>query len=242
MSIIIHREDKDYGPYSLEEVKDLVLKGVLTQDDLARAKEDKEWVPLKTLLSQVSSHARTTLFAASRVSPPEEKALGTNRPSARGYLIGALLLVLMMSIFVAAVIELKKTLAPFLALMDIKSATESSPGVADKSVLGPFSTSVTLPSGTQIKILSIKQEENEGRQVLCLHYISHVDIHDRQQLNPEVDQVWPLFKHQADQSGLNWAVISPTVIISTFPVESSEYENYYYKKTDGNWELDFPKH
>lgn len=34
-TIMIHREDKDYGPYSLEEAKDLLSKGVLIPDDLA---------------------------------------------------------------------------------------------------------------------------------------------------------------------------------------------------------------
>ena len=239
--IIIHREDKDYGPYTEKEVKDLILQGSLTEDDLAWVDGGTEWVPLKSLLRPATSRLQ---LARKKKTVPEVKPPVPNPLKDKGVLAGVVLLALLLGIGAVAFIELKDAAALVSALMEVKKVA-STPRPLDSASPAESGTSgewrenswVTLPSGKQIKILSINQEENEGKQVINLHYIALVDLSDRKQLRAEVDEVWPAFKDQAERSGLHWAVISPTKIISTFPAELSHYENYYYKKTDGVWKL-----
>ena len=125
---MIHREDKDYGPYSLEDVKDLVSQGILTSDDLAWVEGGNEWVPLGNLLAQVSPSVRKT--APSTVLPPNAEILNANTPNTKVYLIGATLFAVLAVVVIAAVVEMKNTFAPFLTFLDTKPAPMS--GTDDK--------------------------------------------------------------------------------------------------------------
>jgi hypothetical protein len=127
--IMIHRDDKDYGPYSIEEITGLLSQGVLTPDDLAWVEGGNEWVPLKDLLPPISRNVPTTAVVA---SPSEEKAPQTNSVGTKGYLIGAALLALLTLIVLAVVGEVKDTIAPFLALVNTKPAPL--PSADDKSM------------------------------------------------------------------------------------------------------------
>ncbi len=73
MSILIHRQDKEYGPYSIEEVKGLVLKKLLAHQDWARLEGAMKWQPLEHLLIQHSFRQQREAYVASMNSAPDKK-------------------------------------------------------------------------------------------------------------------------------------------------------------------------
>lgn len=237
MKIMIHREGKEYGPYSLEEARDLLAQGVLSAEDLAWKEGGDDWVRLKDLLSGPPPGPLDYLAPAP--SPRAQDPSPVLHPwSAKLVGIGVVVLVLLVGLSIYSIAKLVDTLGPLFSLMDVKSSpTALTPTVASNQPIefkeGAW---ITLPSGKQIKILSAQEEEDEDHQVYCLHYVSLVDnIHEFNQAAPEVDSIWPLFKAQAEASGLDRAEICPTKVISTFPIEETEYEIYHFNKTDGVW-------
>ncbi len=77
MKILVHHGDRQLGPYSLEEVRAEMAKGVLLPGDLAWLEGTPEWVPLSTLPGLVTGAA-----------PPMARA---NAPSS-GFAIASLIL------------------------------------------------------------------------------------------------------------------------------------------------------
>ena len=51
MKIYIHRPDKQYGPYSLEEARDYMASGSLLAHDLAWKEGSMGWMPLAQLVA-----------------------------------------------------------------------------------------------------------------------------------------------------------------------------------------------
>jgi hypothetical protein len=99
MSIMIHRDDRDYGPYTLDEVTDLVYKKVLREDDNAFIEGGAVWRPLGELLA-------------------EQRAEGAQPRATSGPgllpLLGVLAVVLLL--LFALVFELRSSLEPLLNL------------------------------------------------------------------------------------------------------------------------------
>jgi hypothetical protein len=50
MSVFIYKNNEQFGPYSIEEVRAWVLSGQLQPTDWARHEEDADWVPLAAML------------------------------------------------------------------------------------------------------------------------------------------------------------------------------------------------
>ncbi|HCU86868.1 MAG TPA: hypothetical protein DGP39_05015, partial [Verrucomicrobiales bacterium] len=49
MPITINRDGENFGPYTTEEVRDLLANGTLKEDDLAHEEGTEGWVPLRSL-------------------------------------------------------------------------------------------------------------------------------------------------------------------------------------------------
>ncbi len=234
---MIQREGKDYGPYSADEAGDLVTQGALSLDDLAWKEGGDDWVRLKELLAETPPAPPNPPAPA---SPPPDQAFAPRsrpwNPQLVGVAVVVLILLLGLSIF--SIVKLGRSLTPLFTFLDLKSSSLTPTPTSANTQPVEFKEGgwVTLPSGQQIQILSAKEEEDDDHQVYCLHYVSLVDnIHEFQQAAPEVDSIWPLFQAQAEASGLDRAEICPTKVISTFPVEATEFEIYHFNKTNGVW-------
>ena len=64
MPITINRDGENFGPYTPEEVRDLLANGTLKEDDLAHEEGADDWIPLRGLTSL--QHGATTQAQASR--------------------------------------------------------------------------------------------------------------------------------------------------------------------------------
>ena len=49
MQITINRDGENFGPYSLDEVRDLLANGTLKETDLAHTEGSENWTPVSTL-------------------------------------------------------------------------------------------------------------------------------------------------------------------------------------------------
>ena len=82
MSLLISKDGKQLGPYSLEEARSLVLSGQLDADDWAWPDGATDWVPLKDVpgytLSKTAPPAAAPALAA---SPVAEQELWSGHPS-----------------------------------------------------------------------------------------------------------------------------------------------------------------
>jgi len=56
MNIIIHRNGENYGPYTLNQVKEYLEMGVVTEMDLGWSDGSGEWLPLKEIILGLNSH------------------------------------------------------------------------------------------------------------------------------------------------------------------------------------------
>lgn len=234
---MIHREGNEYGPYSPEEARDLLAQGALFADDLAWKEGGDAWVRLKDLLSEPPPGPLDHLTPA---PPPQAEDHGSVlRPwNAKLVGIGAVVLVLLVGLSIYSIAKFGETLKPLFSLLDVEpSPVASTPtGASNQPIEFKQGAWITLPSGKQIQILSAQEEEDDDHQVYCLHYVSLVDnIHEFKQAAPEVDSIWPLFKAQAEASGLDRAEICPTKVILSYPVEETEFEIYHFNKTNGVW-------
>ena len=55
MPITINRDGENFGPYTTEEIRDLLANGTLKEDDLAHEEGTENWVPLRSLTSLQST-------------------------------------------------------------------------------------------------------------------------------------------------------------------------------------------
>lgn len=83
MSLVISKDGKQLGPYSLEEARGLVLSGRLEADDWAWPDGATEWVPLKDVpgFAELKSAAPAQPPAPGLVSAAEEEELWRGHPS-----------------------------------------------------------------------------------------------------------------------------------------------------------------
>ena len=79
MQISINRDGENHGPYSLEEVRNLLANGALTENDLALQDGATEWVPLKNIPDVLEGDTPPVL---SDTLSPQEKSGPTTFPCA----------------------------------------------------------------------------------------------------------------------------------------------------------------
>jgi hypothetical protein len=83
MNITIHRDDVSYGPYTLEQVKELVAQRRFAHGDLACVDGAGKWQPLENLLIQESFKRQRAHYIAELSSSPkkgnEKKGKHANR-------------------------------------------------------------------------------------------------------------------------------------------------------------------
>jgi membrane protein YdbS with pleckstrin-like domain len=116
MPLLIHKDDRQLGPYSLEEARLLVLSGELDAGDWAWPDDATEWVPLKdvpgyspaTPAPPAAPSAPATVVNAAGGAGPAEEELWRGHPSqvlnASIYVFwGAVLIVTLFALFALGV-------------------------------------------------------------------------------------------------------------------------------------------
>lgn len=99
------------------------------------------------------------------------------------------------------------------------------------------SQSLKLPSGRVVKVLGvIRVNFPQGPPALMLKYETDLKIGDKEALRKEVDEIFAVFKVDAENGQFRSAIVSanekPTGL---FLKKSSGYNFVYEKRTDGRW-------
>jgi hypothetical protein len=97
MSIMVHRDKRDYGPYTLEEIKDLMQQNLVSETDNAFVEGGAVWRPLGELLD-------------------EKRAEDARSSAGPGMLPLAGVLAVLLLIVLVLVVEMRGSLEPWLAL------------------------------------------------------------------------------------------------------------------------------
>ncbi len=103
----------------------------------------------------------------------------------------------------------------------------------------PFSVQ-TLPNGKEVKIIGVtKAYFTEGDTALILAYETDLSLEDKGELLREAKEIWPTFRVNVEQYGLNAAAIQATKTTKTSPFTSTakQYTFVYTKNSSGQWEL-----
>jgi hypothetical protein len=105
---------------------------------------------------------------------------------------------------------------------------------------GPNVTVKTLPSGREIKLLSMGRVYfAKDSPALILNYRTDIPIDDVPKLEQEVTDIWSVFQVDADKSQLTSAFISahetPKPIGLSFVTTDRSYNFGYRKSADGRW-------
>ena len=96
----------------------------------------------------------------------------------------------------------------------------------------------TLANGGQVKVIGITKmySTNGVNKWLILDYQTKVSISDVDALKKEADQIWPYFKNDVEQAGMDEALIRANSIpTGTIIKESKSYGLAYKKAADGTW-------
>lgn len=83
MNITIHRDDVSYGPYSMDQVKELVARGRLGRADMACVEGQGKWQPLEHLIIQESFRRQRQAYIAEMNSDPKPKKKKSNGKSGK---------------------------------------------------------------------------------------------------------------------------------------------------------------
>jgi len=103
----------------------------------------------------------------------------------------------------------------------------------------PYSVQ-TLPNGKEIKIIGVtKAFFTEGDPALILAYETDLPLDDVAALRKEVLEIWPTFKINVEQSGLNTGGIQArkTTKTSAFTSSAKNYGFIFTKNYSGEWVL-----
>jgi hypothetical protein len=73
MNITIHRNNISYGPYTMEQVRELMTRGRLGHRDLACVEGAERWEPLENLIIQDSFRRQRAAYIAELNSDPKPK-------------------------------------------------------------------------------------------------------------------------------------------------------------------------
>lgn len=77
VNIMIRGEGKDYGPYTLKQVKSYLSNGTLLAHDVAQVQGDADWIPLQDLVAKLSA-ASSEPAAAAPTAPVDLKPAELN--------------------------------------------------------------------------------------------------------------------------------------------------------------------
>ena len=100
------------------------------------------------------------------------------------------------------------------------------------------SKKMTLPSGNEIIVDAVsKIYYRQSEPGIMLRYSTHLNIKDFEALQNEVDEIWSLFKREADESGLDSVVISAnSPPKGKFFIGMRQTRNFVFlKDKDGYW-------
>ncbi len=103
---------------------------------------------------------------------------------------------------------------------------------------GPSYTAKTLPSGRVIKIAGIgKMYFSKDDPALMLKYYSDVSLNDTAKLQDEVEEIWSIFRIDAEKSKLTAAIISANEMPSGIISKTRSFNFVFQKKPSGVWIL-----
>ena len=105
---------------------------------------------------------------------------------------------------------------------------------------GPKYQLHTLPDGKQIKVIKITKVAMATPKgpvsYLKLDYQTDLPLSNKVALEKEIEQIWVAFKNDAEQAGLNEAVISANTLPTGTLVQKSSSRGFAYKKSaSGQW-------
>jgi hypothetical protein len=72
---------------------------------------------------------------------------------------------------------------------------------------------------------------------LMLKYQTDLKISDLPALRKEVDEIWPMFKGDAEKANLSNAIISANEVPQGLIFKTANGHNFVFKKLDGTWRL-----
>ncbi len=73
MNITIHRDEVSYGPYTLEQVTELISQHRFARGDLACVEGGSKWEPVENLIIQESFRRQRTKYIAEMNSSPKKR-------------------------------------------------------------------------------------------------------------------------------------------------------------------------
>lgn len=97
---------------------------------------------------------------------------------------------------------------------------------------------ITLPSGKEIVIEAVgKIYYRKSEPGIMLKYSTNLDLENAELLQNEVNEIWSLFRKEADESGLNSVVISAnSPPVGKFFIGVRQTRNFVFLKSeDGFW-------
>jgi hypothetical protein len=96
-----------------------------------------------------------------------------------------------------------------------------------------------LPSGREVRILSvIPIRFQSGETTLMLKYQTLLKLEDTAGVQTEVQDVWSVFKADAESAHVTSAIISALEVPSGFIIKSGKGFNFVFERTpDGSWHM-----
>ena len=102
----------------------------------------------------------------------------------------------------------------------------------------PDFTERTLPSGRTVKLMGMGPMVLKEGTALMLRYRTDLAIDNIPSLQQEADDIWSVFRIDADKAGVTTAIISATDTPKSTGVISSKNRGcnfVYHKSPDGHW-------
>lgn len=94
----------------------------------------------------------------------------------------------------------------------------------------------TLPSGKQIKVVSIVPMHFSGGDALILNCETDISIDDKTALRKEADEIWSLFRKNVEDASMTNGVIRVTHPEGSGSITQSKgYGFVFEKRGDGQW-------
>ncbi len=84
MNITIHRDDVSYGPYTMEQVKELIARGRIGYRDLACIHGQGKWQPVENLIIQDSFRRQREAYIEQMNSSPNPKKKSGGKGNGKG--------------------------------------------------------------------------------------------------------------------------------------------------------------
>lgn len=96
-----------------------------------------------------------------------------------------------------------------------------------------------LPSGREIAVTGVQRVRFAEGDALVLSYETSIPIESHDELKSEVEEVWTVFRDDAEQAGVRGAAIRATHFeqTGTFSKSGKGYGFLFEKQADGQWQL-----